>query len=119
MIASGGKTSNQTANKADSSRANKPVQPQPRTLAEAQHELAFIRPRVRAPLLEWLAYYQRSAALYAEIAEIDRGHHHEALYWAEHERDRLRAIKDQISIQQRSESDGEGKSSGENRDAGP
>ncbi|MFZ0877530.1 MAG: AMED_5909 family protein, partial [Pseudonocardiaceae bacterium] len=29
-----------------------------------------------------LAYYQRSAGWYAEVAEIDRGHHHEALYMA-------------------------------------
>jgi hypothetical protein len=50
-------------------------------------------------LEQWLAYYQRSAALYAEIAEIDRGHHHEALYWAEHERERANEIKTQISTQ--------------------
>jgi hypothetical protein len=111
-------TSNQTAIKEDSARTNKLTQQQPRTLAEAQLELALIRPRVRAPLLEWLGYYQRSAALYAEIAEIDRGHHHEALHWAEHEQNRLREIKAQISTQQRTESDAEANSSGENRDAG-
>jgi hypothetical protein len=35
--------------------------------------------------------------MYAEIAEIDRGHHHESLYWAEHARNRAQAIKAQIS----------------------
>jgi hypothetical protein len=69
----------------------------PRTLVEAHEVLARIRPGRRAPLAEWLAYYQRSAALYAEVAEIDRGHHHESLYWADHERDRLREIKPQIA----------------------
>ncbi|MCA1696997.1 MAG: hypothetical protein LC749_21015, partial [Actinobacteria bacterium] len=50
-------------------------------------------------LEQWFAYYQRSAALYAEIAEIDRGHHHEALYMAEHERERAKEIKAQIATQ--------------------
>jgi hypothetical protein len=72
----------------------KPVMP--RTLGEAHEELARIRPSRQAPLAEWLTYYQRSAALYAEIAEIDRGHHHESLYWANHERERAKEIKGQI-----------------------
>ena len=38
--------------------------------------------RVARRRWEWLAYYQRSAGWYAEIAEIDRGHYHEALYIA-------------------------------------
>ncbi|MGH3774224.1 MAG: AMED_5909 family protein [Pseudonocardiaceae bacterium] len=54
----------------------------PRSLAEAPLALARIRPRLAAPRQEWLAYYQRSAAWYAEIAETDRGHHHEALFLA-------------------------------------
>jgi hypothetical protein len=69
----------------------------PRTLVEAHESLARIRPGRQAPLAEWLAYYQRSAALYAEVAEIDRGHHHESLYWADHERERLKEIKTQIA----------------------
>jgi hypothetical protein len=70
----------------------------PQTLVEAHEALARIRPGQQAPLAEWLAYYQRSAALYAEIAEIDRGHHHEGLYWADHERDRAKEIKAQIAM---------------------
>jgi hypothetical protein len=66
--------------------ASKPVpHRQPRTLREAHEALVRVRPDREAPLEEWKAYYQRSAVLYAEIAEIDRGHHHEALYWAERE----------------------------------
>jgi hypothetical protein len=68
----------------------------PRTLAAAQWALARIRPRPQAPLGEWLAYYQRSTGWYAEIAEIDRGHHHEALYMAEQGRERAKEIAPQI-----------------------
>jgi hypothetical protein len=68
----------------------------PQTLEQAHEALARIRPRQQAPLTEWLAYHQRSAALYAEIAEIDRGHHHKSLYWADHERERAQEIKTQI-----------------------
>jgi hypothetical protein len=72
----------------------------PRTLAEAHEAVAAIRPPRTAPLSEWLAHHQRSAALYAEIAEIDRGHHHEALFMAERERQRAKEIKTEISSQQ-------------------
>ena len=69
----------------------------PRTLAEAHELLAGVRPRQKAPLAEWLAYYQRSTAVYAEVAEIDRGHHHEALFMAERARQSVKEIKAQIS----------------------
>lgn len=83
---------------ADNAKGGSTPQP-PRTLADAHIALAMIRPKSTASLEDWLAYYQRSAALYADIAEIDRGHHHEALYWAEHERERANEIKAQISTQ--------------------
>lgn len=72
----------------------------PCTLAEAHEAAATIRPRQAALLIEWLAYHHRSAAIYAEVAEIDRGHHHEALFMAERERQRVKEIKTQISTQQ-------------------
>jgi hypothetical protein len=66
--------------------ARKPApQQQPRTLMEMHDALVRIQPSRDAPLEQWQAYHHRSAALYTEIAEIDRGHHHEALYWAERE----------------------------------
>lgn len=77
-----------------------PQESTPRTLAEAHKLLADVRPRQKAPLEEWLAYYQRSTAVYAEVAEIDRGHHHEALFMAERERQLLKQIKAQIFSQQ-------------------
>jgi hypothetical protein len=45
-------------------------------------------------LEQWQAYYHRSAVLYAEIAEIDRGHHHEALCWAEWELKKAMLVTD-------------------------
>jgi hypothetical protein len=101
---------------------NKTAEPNPPwTLAGVQEALERSRPAQQAPLTEWLGYYQQSTAWYAEVAEIDRGHHHEALYCAEHERERAKEIKARISAQQRSESndDGEGVDYGENPEAGP
>jgi hypothetical protein len=72
---------------------------EPRTLAEAHGVLAGVRPARTAPLTEWLAYHQRAAAVYAEVAEIDRGHHHEALFMTEQERQCIREVKAQISAQ--------------------
>ena len=80
-----------------------PARDSPRTLTEVHEALALIRPARQAPLEQWLAYYQHSAAWYAEIAEIDRGHHHEALYWAEHERERAKEVKAQIATRQLSD----------------
>ena len=86
--------------------ANESTLPQsPRTLTDAHNLLARIRPKSTASLEQWLAYYQRSSALYAEIAEIDRGHHHEALYWAERERESANEIEAQISTQLQSGND--------------
>jgi hypothetical protein len=53
---------------------------------EAHDLLTRMRPGQEASRETWLKYYRRSAAVYAEVAEIDRGHHHEALYWANRER---------------------------------
>ena len=77
-----------------SDETTKPVMPQ--TLVEAHEALARIRPNRQAPLAQWLVYYQRSAALYAEVAEIDRGHHHESLYWADQQRQCAQKIKVRI-----------------------
>ena len=71
----------------------------PQTLAGAHHIVASSLPRQKAPLSEWLGYHQRAAAWYAEIAEIDRGHHHEALAMAEQQRQFAMKIKAQIPAQ--------------------
>ena len=70
----------------------------PRTLREAHEVLERSEPRWKAPLGEWLAYYQRAAVLYAEIAEIDRDHHHEALFMAEQAQDSVKEIEAQLPL---------------------
>jgi hypothetical protein len=71
----------------------------PRTLIEAHEALVRIRPRRDASLAAWLAYHQQSAALYAELADIDRGHHHECLYWAQRERENAQGIAARITAE--------------------
>ena len=72
----------------------------PQTLMQAHTALVKIRPKSDASLAAWKAYYERSVALYREIAEIDRGHHHEALYWADREQKSADEITAQISTEQ-------------------
>lgn len=72
---------------------------EPRTLADAHQVVARTRPSQKAPLTELLAHHERAAAWYAEVAEIDRGHHHEALFMAERERQCAKEIKTQIPAQ--------------------
>jgi hypothetical protein len=69
------------------------------TLADAHHAVASRRPPQTAPLSEWLAYHQRAVAWYAEVAELDRGHHHEALAMAEQQRQLAKKIKTKLSAQ--------------------
>jgi len=72
--------------------------PQPRTLSEAHAALVRLRPRRDAPLAAWHAFHVVSARVYAEVAEVDRGHHHEALsYWAARERQAAEEIAEQIA----------------------
>lgn len=72
----------------------------PQTLADAHEAVAAIRPPQEAPLTDWLTYHQQSAAVYAEVAEIDRGHHHEALFMVEQERQFVKEIKVRIHATQ-------------------
>jgi hypothetical protein len=68
----------------------------PRTLMQAHEELVRIRLGRDASLAAWLGYYQRSVAVYEQIAEIDPGHDGEAQYWAQRERHRVEEITAQI-----------------------
>jgi hypothetical protein len=58
---------------------------EPKTLRAAHEFVTKVMPAPMAPLAEWLEFRRRSAAVYARVADVDRGHHHEALYWAERE----------------------------------
>jgi hypothetical protein len=55
----------------------------PATLAQAHELIPRLMPKPTAPPSEWLAFRRRSAEIYRRVADVDRGHHHEALYWAE------------------------------------
>ena len=70
-----------------------------RTLMQAHEELVRIRPGGDASLAVWFAYYQRSVALYEQIAKIDPFHDLEALYWAQRERHRAEEIAARIQAQ--------------------
>ena len=70
-----------------------------RTLMQAHRELVRIRPSRDASSVAWLAYYQRSASVYAQIAKVDPGHDGEAMYWAQRERTRARNIAARIRAQ--------------------
>jgi hypothetical protein len=50
-------------------------------------------PEPGAPVPEWVAFRRRSAAIYTRVADLDRGHHHEALYWAQLEREEARTLE--------------------------
>ena len=68
----------------------------PVRLMQAHELLSQQRPASEAGPAVWVAYYRRSAAVYAEVAEIDRGHHHEALYWSSREDRKAREIEAQL-----------------------
>jgi hypothetical protein len=70
----------------------------PKTLAAAHDALGEIRPASNAPLSTWRAFRQLGARVYAEVADIDRFHHHEALYWAGIERDQAEQTGRQMRL---------------------
>ncbi|AXX27917.1 hypothetical protein KCV87_17630 [Actinosynnema pretiosum subsp. pretiosum] len=62
------------------------------TLIEAHEALSRLMPDGDAPKAVWKSFYVRSGRVYRRIAEVDRGHHHEALYWATREEEKAEAI---------------------------
>ncbi|SDG37984.1 hypothetical protein SAMN05216553_107433 [Lentzea fradiae] len=62
------------------------------SLSEAHEVLPRLIPRKGAELAEVKRFHERSAEIYRRVAEIDRGHHHEALYWADREARRAREL---------------------------
>ena len=69
---------------------------QPDTLRAAHEFVVKVMPAPTAPLAEWVEFRRRSAAVYARVADVDRGHHHEALYWAERELKVAEELTEQI-----------------------
>lgn len=56
-------------------------------LSEAHEVLPRLMPD-KSDLAGLRRFHERSAAVYRRVADLDRGHHHEAMYWADRE-DRL------------------------------
>ena len=51
------------------------------------HDDSYARmPGQDAPVSAWVAFRTANARMYRAVADLDRGHHYEALYWCEHER---------------------------------
>jgi hypothetical protein len=69
----------------------------PTTLRAAHELLTRSMPDLTAPLSEWLAFRRRSAAIYTHVADVDRGHHHEALYWVQREHEEAQALAQQMA----------------------
>jgi hypothetical protein len=63
---------------------------------EAHEVLSRERPSDVAAPEKWMAYYRRSAQVYATVAEIDRGHHHEALYWSSREERKALELEERL-----------------------
>ncbi|ATE52377.1 AMED_5909 family protein [Actinosynnema pretiosum] len=62
------------------------------TLMQAHEALSKLMPGENASKAAWKSFYVRSGRVYRRIAEVDRGHHHEALYWASREEEKAEAI---------------------------
>lgn len=62
------------------------------TLKDAHEALGRLMPRPEAPAAIQRDFHQRSAAVYARVAEVDRHHHHEATYWANREREKAEQV---------------------------
>lgn len=72
-------------------------EPAPETLMQAHDMLVRVRPSRDAPGDAWVKYYRRSAAVYADVAEVDRGHHHEAMYWANREQRKANELQAKLA----------------------
>jgi hypothetical protein len=78
----------------------------PATLRGAHELMPRLMPAPTAPRKEWLAFRRRSAEIYRRVADIDRGHHHEALYWAELETAVANELEQQIDTAGKDGGDG-------------
>lgn len=57
----------------------------PRTLREAHDFVSSRRPAPDADSSAWKVFHQQNARIYEHVSDVDRGHHHEALYWFAYE----------------------------------
>ena len=70
--------------------------PEPRTLSAAHGVATERRPAPDADLSLWLRCHLANARMYEAVSDVDRWHHHEALYWADYERRKADAVSSRI-----------------------
>ncbi|MFD2474531.1 AMED_5909 family protein [Amycolatopsis silviterrae] len=58
---------------------------EPATLHDAHASAITRRPASDAPSSDWADFHFANARMYRAVADYDRWHHHEALYWAGYE----------------------------------
>ncbi|WP_433269651.1 AMED_5909 family protein [Actinosynnema sp. CS-041913] len=56
------------------------------TLKDAHEFVEQLMPAPNATPEVWREFHCRAVGVYERIADVDRGHHHEALYWVARER---------------------------------
>jgi antirestriction protein ArdC len=57
----------------------------PMTLSQAHEDAARRRPERDASLTAWQRFHRENMEMYRVVSDVDRFHHHEALYWVGHE----------------------------------
>jgi hypothetical protein len=69
----------------------------PQTLREAHTFVSRIRPAPGADTTAWRVFHQQSARVYEHVADVDRDHHHEAMYWFSYEQRKTLEITEQAT----------------------
>lgn len=67
------------------------------TLMQAHNALSALMPKPDVDPSTWAQYYRRSSKVYMRVAEIDRGHFHEATFWATREREKGEEIERELT----------------------
>jgi hypothetical protein len=68
----------------------------PTTLEQAHDALREVEPGKGAPVEAWAAYHRHAMSVYAEVSEVDRARHHEALVYAGRARMKAAGLAGQI-----------------------
>jgi hypothetical protein len=68
----------------------------PQTLGQAHSDVLRRRPPLESTLVVQRKFHQDNKRLYEGLADIDRAHHHEILYWVEYERRKVETLTEQI-----------------------
>jgi hypothetical protein len=79
-----------------SERATLPFDPDAALNLHAAHELVVRAwPGPTPPAAVAVAYFEHAATLYDQVARTDPGHHHEALFWANDQRQEAERLRQQ------------------------